>query len=110
MKIIYQQDVNKRNLSKKDVSFFISINIKSIVMAHQKFYKVTTPNKSYKLKAIETNKGLFGGRIVWKLYSASYTSIFPTYSFIGDCEDINRIGEAIRIAIPNCTKIEVINY
>ena len=78
-------------------------------MRTEKFFKVTTGSKTYKIKVVETAKGLFGGKKIWRLYKASYTDIFPTYSHLLDCEDINRIGESIRIAIPNCKNIEVIN-
>ena len=79
-------------------------------MAKARFFRVTTSTTSYKVKAVETSKGLFEGRMIWRLYAAPLGSIFPTYKHIGDCEDLNRIGEAIRVAIPKTKKIDITKY
>lgn len=78
-------------------------------MANDRYYKVTTPSKIYKVKVVESSKTLFGSGRVWKLYGGSYSAIVPSYSYLCNCEDLNRIGEAIRIVYPNAKKIEVIS-
>ncbi|MBP6237600.1 MAG: hypothetical protein KA536_15730 [Saprospiraceae bacterium] len=78
-------------------------------MAKDKFFKVTTNTKTFKVKAVESSRGFFGGRITWRLYSSANSGLFTTYSQIGDCDDLARIGEAIRVAYANVKKIEVVN-
>ena len=80
-------------------------------MAKDKFFKVSTPSKTFKVKAVESNKGLFGGHTTWRLYSSANSGFFSSsYTHIGDCDDLDRIGEAIRVAYADVKKIEVVNY
>lgn len=75
-------------------------------MPDTKFYRVKTNRETLKVKAVPATT--FGGRRYWKLLKSS-NSLFGGFSHFTDCSDENRIGEAIRLAIPNCINIEVSN-
>lgn len=79
-------------------------------MSKEKFFKVITTTKTFKVKAVESSRGFFGGHPTSRLYTSANSGLFNTYSHIADCGDLDRIGEAIRLAYPNVKKIEVVNY